>query len=391
MGCKWIFKTKLNADGSLQRCKARLVAKGFHQTAGIDYAETFSPIVRHSTIRLVLAHVVSSRWSIRQIDINNAFLNGDLQECVFMQQPPGFNTTTPHLVCQLNKAIYGLKQAPRSWFLKLSTTLFHLGFKPTKSDTSLFVKYTPTSSLFVLVYVDDILITGSSDTEISSLISNLHSFFPLKDLGPLHHFLGIQISYTTSGNMHLSQSQYIRELLQRTNMLASKPYPTPMVSTTRLRQNSSEIFSDPTLYRSVVGTLQYLLVTRPELSYSVNKVAQFMHSPQLHHWQSVKRILRYLAGTIDHGLLLHHQSSSFIKAFSDVDWGAYPDDRKSTSGFCVYLGSNLISWTHKQKTVSRSSTEAEYRAIAAIMTEILWLKYLLHELRIQTPHPQIFF
>ena len=207
---------------------------------------------------------MSSRWSIRHIDINNAFLNGDLQECVFMQQPPGFNTTASHLVYQLNKAIYGLKQTPRSWFLKLSTTLLHIGFKPTKSDTSLFVKYTPTSSLFVLVYVDDILITGSFDIEIPSLIFNIHSFFPLKDLGPLHHFFGIQITRTASGNMHLSQSQY--NLLQCTNMLASKPYPTPMVSNTRLHQNSSEIFSDPTLYRSIVGTLQYLLVTRPELS-----------------------------------------------------------------------------------------------------------------------------
>jgi len=174
-------------------------------------------------------------------------------------------------------------------------------------------------------------------------------------------------------------------------MLAFKPYPTPMVSNTRLHQNSLKIFSDPTLYRSIVGTLQYLLVTRPELSYSVNKFAQFMHSPQLHHWQAVKRILRYLARTIDHGLLLHQQSSSFIKVFSDADWGADLDDRKSTSGFCIYLGSNLISGSaHKQKTVSRSSTEVEYRAIATVIIEILWLKSLLHELHIQTPPPEIF-
>ena len=391
VGCKWVFKTKLHADGSFHRCKARLVAKGFHQTHGLDYAETFSPVVRHTTIRLVLAHAVTSGWPVRQVDVNNAFLNGDLSECVYMQQPPGFVSANPHLVCRLHKAIYGLKQAPRSWFLKLSNTLHSLGFTPIKSDTSLFVRFTPSHTLLVLVYVDDILITGSSPSAITTLISRLHSCFALKDLGNLHHFLGIQVTRTSTGDMHLSQSQYIRELLHKTTMVSSNPQPTPMISTVRLQHNSSMAFHDPTLYRSVVGTLQYLLVTRPELSYSVNKVAQFMHAPQNHHWQAVKRILRYLAGTVHHGLLLHRTSTSHVLAFADADWAADLDDRKSTTGFCVYLGSNLIAWsTHKQKCVSRSSTEAEYRAIAAVMAELLWLRSLLHELHIPTSIPRIY-
>jgi len=174
VGCKWVFKTKLNADGSFHRCKARLVAKGFHQTHGLDYAETFSPVVRHTTIRLVLTHVVTSGWPVRQVDVNNAFLNGDLSECVYMQQPPGFVYANPHLVCRLHKAIYGLKQAPRSWFLKLSHTLHTLGFTPTKSDTSLFVRFTSSHTLLVLVYVDDILITRSSLSAITTLISSLN-------------------------------------------------------------------------------------------------------------------------------------------------------------------------------------------------------------------------
>ena len=182
------------------------MAKGFHQTEGIDYAETFSPVVRHSTIRLVLAHAVASHWPIRQIDINNAFLNGDLTERVYMQQPPGFTSTNPHLVCHLHKAIYGLKQAPRSWFLKLSTTLQQLGFHSTKSDTSLFVKFASSYTLFVLVYVDDILITGSSATAITDLITRLNSFFALKDLGPIHHFLGIQDSHPKWRTASLSDS-----------------------------------------------------------------------------------------------------------------------------------------------------------------------------------------
>ena len=256
--CKWVFKTKLNADGSFRRCKARLVAKGFHQTHRLDYAETFSLVVRHTTIHLVLAHDVTSGWPVRQVDVYNAFLNGDLSEGVYMQQPPGFVYANPHLVCQLHKAIYGLKQAPHSWFLKLSHTLHTLGFTPTKSDTSLFVRFTPSHTLLILlilVYVDDILITGSSLSAITTLISNLNSCFALKDLGDLHHFLGIQVTRTSTGDMHLSQSQYFRELLHKTTMVSSNSQPTPMISIVRLQQNSSIAFHDPTLYRSVVGTL----------------------------------------------------------------------------------------------------------------------------------------
>jgi len=381
VGCKWVFKTKLNADGSFQRCKAQLVAKGFHQTEGIYYVESFSPVVWHSTIRLVLAYVVASHWPIRQI------------ERVYMQQPPGFTSTDPHLVCHLHKAIYGLKQAPRSWFRKISTTLQQLGFHSIKSDTSLFFKFASSYTLFVLVYVNDILITRSSETAITDLITRLNSFSSLKDLGRIHHFFGIQVSCTPSGEMHLSHTQYIRDILRKTNMLTSNPQASPMISSLRLKQSSSssEVFYDPTLYKSVIGALQYLLVTRPKLSYFVNKVSQFMHDPHVHHWQAVKRILRYLAGTLDHGIMLHPHSSSFILAFSNADWVADVDDRKSTTGYCVYLGSNLVSWsTHKQKNVSRSSTEAEYHAIAAVMTKILWLQSLLCELHIPTSTPQIY-
>jgi len=235
VGCKWIYKTKLNADGSLQRCKARLVAKGFNQTEGIDYAETFIPVVRHTTTRLVLAHVVASRWFICQI---NVFLNGDLTKRVYMQQPPGFTSTDLHLVCHLHKAIYGLKQAPRSWFLKLSSTLKHLGFRSTISYSSLVVKFSSIDTLYVLVYVDDILITASSETVVNGLIASLKSFFTLEDLGPLYHFLGIQVSRTTTRNMHLSQTQYIRELHRKTNMLDSNPQPTPVISSLHLQQFS---------------------------------------------------------------------------------------------------------------------------------------------------------
>jgi len=162
VGCKWVFKKKYNVDGSLQRYKTRLVAKGFHQREGHDFTDTFSPVIKPTTIRLVLIIALSSSWPIHQIDINNAFLHGDFDFPVYMQQPLGFSSTDSSLVCRLNKAIYGLKQAPRSWFQKLSTTLVRMGFSSSKSDISLFTRFTPADTIFLLVYVDDILITGSS-------------------------------------------------------------------------------------------------------------------------------------------------------------------------------------------------------------------------------------
>nr|KYP32604.1 Retrovirus-related Pol polyprotein from transposon TNT 1-94 [Cajanus cajan] len=205
IGCKWVFKSKHNADGSFQRHKARLVAKGYHQREGFDFHETFSPVVKPTTVRVVLNLALFKQWHIHQIDINNAFLHGELTETVYMNQPPGFNTTHKNKVCKLHKAIYGLKQAPRSWFQKLSTTLIHMGFRPTRSDTSLFVRNTSTSTILLLIYVDDIIITGSSQAEMNSLILTLHTKFSLKDLGPLHHFLGIEVSHTSDEGLFLSQ------------------------------------------------------------------------------------------------------------------------------------------------------------------------------------------
>jgi len=347
VGCKWIFRNKYNADGTFQRHKARLVAKGFQQTAGMDYYDTFSPVVKATTIRLILTYAISNKWFVHQLDINNAFLYGHLEEVFFMQQPPGFEAFDSSLACQLKKAIYGLKQAPRSWFTKLSTTLEHLGFQSTKSDSSLFVQFTNNHTLFVLVYVDDILITGSSHEAIQQIIKQLSNEFALKDLGRLHFFLGIHVLWNSDGSLHLSQNQYITDLLQRTNMHNSKPLPTPMISSSRLSQDGTTAFYDPTLYRSVVGSLQYLTITRPELAFSVNKVSQFMHSPQEHHWCAVKRILRYLVGTKHHGLHIRPSPQLNLYAFCDADWGVDPDDRKSISympSLSSFISYNLLNF-----------------------------------------------
>ena len=391
IGCKWVFKVKENPDGSVHKYKARLVAKGFHQVAGFDFTETFSPVVKHTSIRVILTIALSYGWSIRQIDVNNALLNGDLHEEVYMAQPPGFEDPQhPHLVCRLHKSLYGLKQAPRAWFEKLQTALIQFGFVSSKSDQSLFYRVTNDHSTFVLVYVDDILVTGSNKQEIEGLITQISTCFALKDLGHLNYFLGIQVQATDQG-FCLSQTKYIKDLLTKAKMHDAKSCSTPMTSGLKLTSFGSDPVSDAQLYRSVVGALQYVTITRPEISFSVNKVCQFMHNPLESHWKAVKRILRYLSGTLYHGLHLRKSSHLNITAFCDADWGSDPDDRKSTSGFCVYLGSNLVAWcSKKQSTVSRSSTEAEYRSLANVVAEVTWLQSLLGEIKIgMTRAPEV--
>uniref|UniRef100_A0A2N9ILA5 Uncharacterized protein n=1 Tax=Fagus sylvatica TaxID=28930 RepID=A0A2N9ILA5_FAGSY len=293
---KWVFKIKKRSDGTIERYKARLVANGYHQQEGIDYTETFSPVVKHSTIRIILALAVHHKWPIRQLDVQNAFLHGILSEEVYMRQPSGFiDPNYPNHVCKLHKSLYGLKQAPRQWFTRFSDYLEELGF-------------------------------CTSSSHISSLIQNLGRLFSMKDLGPLHYFLGLEAVYSTTG-LHLTQTKYTMDLLFRTKFQDVKPISSPATA---------------------------------DICFAVNQVCQFLHQPTTNHWTAVKRILRYLKDTPDHGLF-YQPGSLMLEAYSDADYAGCPDDRHSTGGYCVYLGHNPISWSaKKQRTVSRSSTEAEY-------------------------------
>jgi hypothetical protein len=234
IGCKWVYRIKRHANGSIERYKARLVAKGFHQQPGIDYGETFSPVIKPTTVHTVLSIALSTGWSIRQIDIQNAFLHGNLSEEVFMHQPPRYSHPSfPNHVCKLKKALYGLKQAPRAWFSRLSTRLVELGFHGSLSDTSLFIYKSSIYTMFILTYVDDIIITSSSSSAIDNLLSSLQTDFAVKDLGSLHYFLGIEVIRNTAGIL-LSQKRYILDLLKRTHMLEAKPISSPMASSTSL-------------------------------------------------------------------------------------------------------------------------------------------------------------
>uniref|UniRef100_A0A2N9I718 Integrase catalytic domain-containing protein n=1 Tax=Fagus sylvatica TaxID=28930 RepID=A0A2N9I718_FAGSY len=363
VGCKWIFRIKRNSDGSIDRFKARLVAKGFHQRPGVDYLDTFSPVVKPTIVRVVLSLAVSQGWSLRQLDVNNAFLQGHLSETVHMQQPPGFvDQDHPSYVCKLRKAIYGLKQAPRAWYHELRTFLLHSGFKNSHADTSLFVLTTAGQKMYILVYVDDLIITGDNTKMIDSFVDGLAHRFSIKDLGQLSYFLGVEVVPNQQGIL-LSQRRYILDILARTHMQDAKPVLTPIPTSPPLLKSGTAL-PDPTEYRTIVGSLQYLLITRPDLAFAVNKLSQYMHTPTTDHWSFVKRLLRYLCGTINEGLQIHRKSPLNLHAYSDADWAGDKDDFSSTSAYVIYLGRNPVSWSSKkQKTIARSSTEAEISII----------------------------
>ncbi|XP_022631718.1 uncharacterized protein LOC111240603 [Vigna radiata var. radiata] len=359
VGCKWVFRIKRHLDGSIDRYKACLVAKGFHQRPGWDYTETFSPVVKLVTIRIVLTLVVRQGWSIRQLDANNAFLQGTLKEEVFMLQPPGFvNKSFPDHVCRLKKALYGLKQAPRAWYTELRVFLLYLGFVNSTTDASLFIHQKSGSTLYLLVYVDDIIVTGSSSTELSNLIFTLAAQFSLKDLGCLNYFLGVEV-IPSATRLFLSQRKYITDLLHKLGMANTKPASTPLSASTQLLKDSGDLLPCPTEYRALVGSLQYLSLTRPDIAFSTNKLAQFMQHPRTTHWSALKRVLRYLAGSCNKGIFISATARLTFHAYSDADWAGDKDDHISTTGYLLYLGSTLISWSsRKQRSVARSSTEA---------------------------------
>ncbi|GJS94229.1 ribonuclease H-like domain-containing protein [Tanacetum coccineum] len=328
----WLYKHKYNADGSLNRYKARLVANGRSQQQGIDCDETFSPVVKPATIRTVLSLAVSRQWPIHQLDVKNAFLHDHLTKTVYMHQPPGFtNSAHSDYVCLLQKSLYGLKQAPE---------------------------------------------LASSTSLLQRIISLLHAEFAMTDLGPLNYFLGISATRTTSG-IFLSQTKYAIEILKQAQMLNCNPCRTPIDTEKKLGPEGSPVI-DPTLYRILVGSLQYLTFTRPDLSYAIQQLCLYPREP---HLNAMKRVLRYLQGTTDLELQLFRSTTSQLIAYSDADWVGCPATRRSTSRYCVFFYDNLLTWSSKrQDTLSCSSAEAEYREVANAVAETSWIRNLLREL-----------
>ena len=291
-----------------------------------------------------------------------------------MVQPSRYvDSRFPNHVCKLQKSLYGLKQAPLAWFERFSTQLLHMGFESSQVNSSLFILRYNKILVYLLVYVDDIVLTGNSQDFLQSFINQLSQIFELKDFGDLHFFLGLHIHRSPKG-IFLNQAKYITDLLTKHHMLNSKPAKTPCVPHVRLVPDAGTLLSDPHVYRSLVGSLQYLTFTRPDLSFAIHQVCQFMSFPMDVHLVATKRILRYLVGTQHFGIRLQLGPLSFY-AFSDSDWASDPYDCRSTTRFLVYLGYNPITWSaKKQFTVSRSSIESEYCALASTVAELCWLR-----------------
>ncbi|KAJ7954112.1 Retrovirus-related Pol polyprotein from transposon TNT 1-94 [Quillaja saponaria] len=387
VGCKWVFTIKRKADGTIERYKARLVARGFTQTYGVDYQETFAPVAKMNSIRVLISCAVNLGWDLQQLDVKNAFLHGDLAEEVYMEIPPGFSCQkTEGKVCKLKKSLYGLKQSPRAWFDRFRKAMLSFGYQQSNADHTMFVKHCHGRITILIVYVDDIVVTGDNPIEVSKLKNHLAREFEIKDLGKLSYFLGIEVAHSEKG-IFLSQRKYVLDLLEETGMLGCRPAHTPIEANHKLQSDDGECV-DRERYQRLVGKLLYLSHTRPDIAYAVSVVSQFMHDPHFAHLDAVHRILRYLKSAAGKGLLFEKHKSLKLEAYTDADWAGSLDDRRSTSGYCIFVGENLVSWRSKKQTVvARSSAEAEYRAMAHGTCELLWLKRLMEDLRLTIEKP----
>jgi len=381
IGCKWVYKVKHNVDGSVSRYKARLVAKGYAQTYDIDYEEIYSPVAKMTTVRAIIIITTAKGWSLHQMDVKNVFLHGDLQEEVYMEQPPGYvDQTHPNLVCRLKKALYGLKQAPRAWSEKIGEYLVTSGFQTSNADFSLYVKKTDHGIIVIVIYVDDLIITGDSDVDISDLKKLLKQKFEMKDLGELRYFLSIGVIKSPKG-IWLLQRQYALNKLSKYGMTGCKPISIPLEQNAKLSADEGELVEDTIMYRRIVGSLIYMTITRLDLSYVVGVVSQFMQTPRKPHLDVVRRILRYIKHTLQCGIFYEAKSQLQVHGYMDANWVGNVSDRRSTNGFMFSFGSDAISWSSKkQPTVALSSTEAEYKGVAIATCEVVWLQKLLLDL-----------
>lgn len=383
---KWVFKTKRDVDGNVIRHKARLVVKGFTQRYGIDYDQTYSPVVRYTSIRFLIALAVKNQLKIHQMDAITAFLQGEIDTEIFIEQPDGFKDDS-NRVCKLNRAMYGLKQAGRVWNKKLDSTLKNFGLKSSCMDPCIY--YANDLQLIVAIYVDDFLIFYHDEQQLKQLKGQLCERFRMKDMGAAKGCVGIRIKQS-SNSIELDQTVYIEEVLKRFGMSESKPIGNPSDTSIKLTANMevNDNKNDVIPYQQAIGCLLFISgSTRPDISFSVNDASRFNNNHNQAHWNAVKRIMRYLNGT-KNLKLVYSRNQEDIKAYTDADWASDVDSRKSCTGYVFTLSGAAISWrSMKQKTTALSSTEAEYIALSTTTQEAIWFQQLKDELGIKNDIP----
>lgn len=379
---KWVFKLKKDTDGKIIKHKARLVAKGYVQKHGVDYEEVFAPVTRMETVRLLIALAARNEWEIHHLDVKSAFLNGVLLEEVYVSQPRGFEKEgEERKVYKLIKALYGLKQAPRAWYARLNKCLTELGFTKCPFEHAVYIKHEGNEALIVGVYVDDLLVTGTSVAKISKFKQQMNSEFEMSNLGKLAYYIGIEVNQI-HGRIELKQTAYAKKVLEKAGLLGCNSVKYPMEPKVQLHKDENGKAVDPTQFKSMVGGLRYLVHTRPDLAFSVGVVSRFMERPTTLHLNAVKRILRYVQGTLNYGLVYTKARGDYLlTGFSDSDLAGNVDDRKSTGGMAFYLNESLITWvSQKQRCVALSSCEAEFMAATSAACQGIWLHKVLSQI-----------
>jgi hypothetical protein len=399
IGSKWTFVKKVDELGRVSRHKARLVALGCSQIPGIDFTETFAPMVRLESMRAALAMAALEDLEIIQMDIWGAYLNGELKEEIYMRQPPGFEDGTGR-VWKLVKTIYGLKQSGREWNREFDRKLTSIQLIKTAVDHCVYFREHEGERTWVTVWVDDLLILSMSRAEAERTKTEIEKLFETKDLGEPRKIIGIEITRDRdAGTITLSQHHYIETLLAKYGLTDAKPLATPMDPNITLRKVPADAPPAPAdlrgQYQSMIGRLMYAAIcTRPDIAYTVTALSQYSSNPGPEHWSACKRVLRYLSGTRNYGLVYGntHDVGIHSTGYSDADYAANPDDRKSISGYAFMLGGATYAWSSKkQTTVATSSTEAEYTALAHATRFAVWSRYLLEEMGHSQESPTVIY